>query len=345
MKNKILMPMAVVLAILATLTCSWTSTGSVTNGKESDATIRKTLKLEKFAAVSAAMGTKVVFTAGAYPGQVEIATTKSAEKHVDVYVSKGCLYVSYKNVDQRIKGPTIVYVTAPTLSGLRLASGAVFTSKSTVKAPGEFKMDLASGSSATIQALTCNKLDAEISSGATVIVDTLNGVIDYEGSSGSSGRFGSIAGKDAEIETSSGAIFKASAIHVTEKLEVEASSGSSAHIQGVKAVTVDAEASGAASVSIAGTAVSLLKKTSSVGTVDSSGLKVSGNVAEYHEGPKASKKRKATDRTKKKSELSKLPQIKRSKKLSKQLDSARKKLDTSKRNDSTDRDRNGFRIP
>lgn len=98
---------------------------SVRNGKESDATVKKQVKIADFDGIDAQQGIKVLFSQGQNPGTANIATTPSAEKYLRVEVKDRTLHVYYGgNCKDKIQGPSIITVSSPVLNEVDLSSAA-----------------------------------------------------------------------------------------------------------------------------------------------------------------------------------------------------------------------------
>lgn len=227
---------------------------SVNNGKDSDATVKKEIKVSAFDEIQVSQGIKVIVCQGQFPGKVAVATTPSAEEFLQVKVNEGTLKVFYDNKDmatKKIKGPSIITVTMPELEEVDLSSGSSFVLSGTFKSKEKMDFDLSSGSYLKIENLTCGKLSLDASSGANATVVNLNCDLDADSSSGSS-----ISVKEA----------------VGGVMTVDASSGSSISLKSNKSDEIRASASSGASVSLSGRTERLSKQASSGGSVNASDL-------------------------------------------------------------------------
>lgn len=223
---------------------------SINNGKDSDATVKKEIKVAAFDEIQASQGIKVIVTQGKFPGKVSVATTPSAEKYLQVKVNDGTLNVYYDNKDisgKKIKGPSIISVTLPELEEADLSSGANMLLKGSFTSSKKMEFDLSSGSYLKIENLSCGLLSLDTSSGANATVVNLNGDLDADASSGSS----------ISIKEASGKV-----------MSVDASSGSSISLQSNKSDEIRASASSGASISLSGRTERLSKQASSGGSVN-----------------------------------------------------------------------------
>lgn len=247
------------LAVLAmTLSSCIVATGnngvSVNNGKDSDATVKKEIKVSSFDEIQASQGIKVIVSQGQFSGKVSVATTPSAEEYLQVKVNDGTLKVYYDNkamTGKKIKGPSIITVTIPELEEADLSSGANLLLKGSFNSSRKMDFDLSSGSYLKIEDLSCAELSIDASSGANATVENINGDLDADSSSGSS-----ISVKEAR-----GRVFS-----------VDASSGSSISLKSNQSDEIRASASSGASISLSGRTERLSKQASSGGSVSTSGL-------------------------------------------------------------------------
>ena len=227
---------------------------SVNNGTDSDATVKKEVKISAFDEIKVSQGIKVIVYQGEFPGKVSVATTPSAQDFLQVKVDDGTLKVYYDNKDmatKKIKGPSIITVTIPELEEADLSSGSSLVLSGAFKSKGKMDFDLSSGSYLKIENLTCAKLSLNTSSGANATVVNFRGDLDADSSSGSS-----ISVKEA----------------VGGVMTVDASSGSSISLKSNESDEIRASASSGASISLSGRTERLTRQASSGGSVNSSGL-------------------------------------------------------------------------
>lgn len=256
MKKELLL-LAPVLMML--LTGCMTVTGgnvSIKNGEESDATVKKEIKLPGFNEIEASQGIKVIVTQGKYQGKVMVATTPTAEEYLKVIVEKGILKVYYETQSVKvvnIKGPSIINITIPQIKEGRISSGASLTIKDKFVSDNKMEFNLSSGSSLKIDNLSCNELELDTSSGSEATVQNLNGNLDADSSSGSSINVNGIEGGNVEIS---------------------ASSGSGIYLKSIFSASIAAEASSGGSVTLSGKTGNLSKNTSSGGRVNANDLKI-----------------------------------------------------------------------
>ncbi len=252
---------------------------SINNGKESDATVKKEIKIGDFNEVSVSQGIKVIFAQDDNTGTASIATTPSAEKYLRVEVKNETLNVYY-DVDQNgkkinIKGPSIVRVASQTLSGVKassgaefnvkgnfkgseglnvsLSSGAEFETDGNIQCAGEIYLGVSSAASFDAKSITCDMLRVDASSGSDVEVKILSGNLEVSASSGSDIEFNAVNAKTVSLR---------------------ASSGSDIDVDNISADAVSAKASSGADISLSGTTEALDQNSSSGGSVKTKGLKV-----------------------------------------------------------------------
>lgn len=256
-----LMSMAAAISLLTLASCGSMGAGnvSVDNGKDSEATVKKEIKISDFNEVSAMQGIKVIFTQGTNPGKAIVSTTPYAEQYLKVTVKDGELKAWYdaegqKKTNVKIKGPTIIKISSPELKEVDLSSGANFKLNGDFTSNGQFEVELSSGSSFEAGSIRCGEFDAQVSSGASMKVKSVAGKLEVDVSSGSSASISQATNGNASVE---------------------ASSGASVSISGMSSGNVLAKASSGGSVTLSGKATLFTKKTSSGGAVYSSGLKVS----------------------------------------------------------------------
>lgn len=257
MKTKLLSGLALISMMLTGCITATSGNVSVNNGKDSEATIKKEIRVASFNEIEASQGIKVIVSQGQYAGKVSVATTPSAEKYLCVRVDNGTLKAYYDNksmTGKKIKGPSIITVTLPELDEVDLSSGAYLLLKGSFKSNSKMDFDLSSGSAINIENLSCISLSIDTSSGANATVQKLNGDLDADSSSGSS----------ISVKEAAGRI-----------LSVEASSGSSITLRSNNSEKIEASASSGASITLSGSTGRLNKESSSGGSVSTSDLSYS----------------------------------------------------------------------
>lgn len=252
---------------------------SINNGDESDATVKKEVKIGDFNEVSVSQGIKVIYEQGSNNGIASIATTPSAEKYLKVEKEGNALRVYY-DVNQngntvKIKGPSIVRVTSQTLSAIKASSGAELKINSkflgeenlnialssgaeldavySLQCNGDIMVGISSAASFDAESIKCNLLNIDASSGADVEAKNLTGNLEVSASSGS----------DVEIKTVNAQI-----------LSLRASSGSDVNINNITAEDIRAKASSGADISLSGKTKTLEQNSSSGGSVKTKNLNV-----------------------------------------------------------------------
>lgn len=218
--------------------CNYTSMAgvNVNNGNESDATVKKEIKIGEFDEVSVSQGIKVIFEQGKNTGIASIATTPSAEKYLSVTVKDKVLEVHYTNTDKignkNIKGPSIVKVSSPYLKEVDLSSAAMFELNGNYKSDNKMEVDMSSGSFFHAANIVCAKLKVDTSSGASANLSNFSGNINVEASSGSRVDIDKINAETISLDASSGAGIHLDGIDA-EEVYADASSGAGIHLKGM----------------------------------------------------------------------------------------------------------------
>lgn len=279
MKKKLMALAPFALLLLSGCYTVVNGNNSINNGDESDATVKKEVKIGDFNEVSVSQGIKVIYEQGSNNGIASIATTPSAEKYLKVEVKDNALNVYY-DVNQngkqdKIKGPSIIRVASPILTGVKassgaefnvkgnfkgidglsvsISSGAEFESDGNIQCAGEINLGVSSAASFDVKSITCNIFKVEASSGSDVEVKILSGNLDVSASSGSDVEFAAVNAKS---------------------ISLRASSGSDIDVANISASAVSAKASSGADISLSGTTETLDQNSSSGGSVKTKGLKV-----------------------------------------------------------------------
>lgn len=279
MKKKL---MALAPIALMVLTGCYTVVGgnnSIKNGDESEASVKKEVKIGNFNEVSVSQGIKVIYEQGSNTGIASIATTPEAEKHLKVEVKNETLNVYYdinqNGIKTKIKGPSIVRVASPSLTSIKASSGAEFVVNSTFKGNDGLNVSLSSGAELeTDYSIQCNgDIYFGLSSAAScelasIACETLK----IEASSGADAEVKSVMGS-LEVSASSGADIEINAVKGTA-ISLRASSGSDIDIANISAEGISAKASSGADISLSGATKTLDKNSSSGGSVKTKGLKV-----------------------------------------------------------------------
>lgn len=316
MKTKINLPafaLPVVLMAVALFSCSF-GQGSVSNGKESDATVKKTVKVGPFNKIRAMQAIKIVFTEGSFNGNLQVATTPSAEKYLRVTVNDGVLDVRYDNTCQRIKGPTIIRVTAAAPKKIMLSSAASFECPGSMKTSGELDIEVTSASDVNIQSLACSKLDISATSAATVKVGELRGNLKADATSAATLKLGKVNGASIRALATSAATVKLDDC-TANTMVLSATSGASVKAPQCTTNDIDITATSGGSAKASGKADNFVTNHSSGGSASWNG-----------QSPKSPGQMR----------VKKVPAVKKSSSL--------KKLKT-KIEDDSERDSDGYRIP
>ncbi|MDE6342550.1 MAG: DUF2807 domain-containing protein [Muribaculaceae bacterium] len=254
MKLKLLFSLPLISVLLTGCFAVTSGNVSINNGKDSEATIKKELKMPAFNEIKACQGIKVIVEQGAYKGTISVATTASAEKYLDVKVENGTLTARYENKGEgykKIKGPSIITVVIPELKEADTSSGAYLELKGKFTSKSDIEFELSSGSALNIDNLSAPEVSIQTSSGSSAIVENLKCSLDAESSSGSSIIVNHLEG---------------------DAISLEASSGSSLTVSAVKANSIKADASSGGSINVSGKTEKFKNSASSGGSVNYSGL-------------------------------------------------------------------------
>ncbi len=279
MKKKLMAIAPFALLLLSGCYTVVSGNNSIKNGDESEATVKKEVKIGDFNEVNVSQGIRIVYEQASNPGIASIATTPDAEKHLKVEVKGETLKVYYdinqNGIKTKIKGPSIVRVASQTLSGVKassgaefnvkgnykgseglnvsLSSGAEFETDGNIQCAGEIYLGVSSAASFDAKSITCDMLRVDASSGSDVEVKILTGNLEVSASSGSDIEFNAVNAKT---------------------ISLRASSGSDIDVDNISADAVSAKASSGADISLSGTTEALDHNSSSGGTVKTKGLKV-----------------------------------------------------------------------
>ncbi len=242
---------------------------------EGKATIKKTVKINDFDEIEASQGIKIIFVQAPNNGTAEIATTPSAEKYLKIEVKDKTLKAYYTNPDLKkanIKGPSIVRVSSPQINEVDLSSAANLTVEGDLKINGELEIDLSSAASLNAGTISCQKLDVETSSSASINIAGVKGDVEADASSASSISIGSAVG-NLDANASSAASINIDALK-SQNISAVASSAGSINLSGISGGYVGANASSGAKITLSGKATSLNKDTSSGGSVKDKALSI-----------------------------------------------------------------------
>ncbi|MDE6532289.1 MAG: DUF2807 domain-containing protein [Muribaculaceae bacterium] len=239
---------------------------SVSNGKESDATVKKKIYLGNFNKISAQQGIKIVYSQGKNPGYADIAVTPSASDYIKVYVEDGCLKAKYEGKFTRITGPSIVHVSSPQLTEIEMSSAASLVVSSPISQKQGIDINLSSAAGVDFKRVECPYINFEMSSSSNVSIGYTTANLDMECSSASSVNIGEVRCAKADIELSSAASATIKKI-ANANIDLEVSSAAKANIHMADCKTVDVEASSHGNVKLSGSCRSLDKETSSGGSI------------------------------------------------------------------------------
>lgn len=284
--------------------------GSVNNGNESDATVKKNVKIGDFSKIDASQGIRIVYSQGKNSGHAQVATTPSAVDYLKVYVKDGCLYARYEGKFDRINGPSIITVSSKKLTGIDLSSAAYVNVVTDIDQRDGIGIDLSSAAKVDFKEVNCPKIKIDLSSSAKVDIVATKANLDIDCSSASSVNVGTAMGENADIDISSASNVSIDKL-VKADLDIEASSASKASIQMYDCNTVYAEASSGASVKLYGNCRSLRKDSSSGGKVSISGSATTSigtykNIAAVEKNKAIAERNKAIAKKRAKAEKNRL---------------------------------------
>ena len=246
------------------------NSGSVHNGKRSDANVKKSVKIGDFSKIDASQGIQIVYSQGKNSGHAQVATTPSAVDYLKVYVKDGCLYARYEGKFDRINGPSIITVSSKKLTEIDLSSAAYVNVVTDIDQRDGIGIDLSSAAKVDFKEVKCPKIKIDLSSSAKVDIAATKANLDIDCSSASAVNIGTAMCEKADIDISSASNVSIDKL-VKSDLDIEASSAAKASIQMYDCNTVYAEASSGASVKLYGNCRSLRKDSSSGGKVSMSG--------------------------------------------------------------------------
>lgn len=248
---------------------------NVSEGKESDATVKKEVAIEEFNSVSVSQGIKVIFTQGQNSGKASVATTPEAESYLRISVEDKTLSVRYETPNMKnvkIKGPSIVRVSSPKLSQVSASSGADFKLDGAYTDNGDLDVSMSSSAEFEGTSVVCANLVVNLSSSGEFNLDTYTGNLNLKLSSGAEFELDKLNG-DVNVSSSSGADCEIKKI-TGKSIMSQASSGGDIKLKSVAVESVNAQASSGADITIEGQTGSLNKSASSGGSVNVTKLSV-----------------------------------------------------------------------
>ena len=283
--------------LLLLLTLFIPSTGAF--AKKESATTRLEIPVGNFHSIKAATGIEVIFKQGPATGKALVQTTPTGARYLKVQVNgKGELSLFYEGTKGNVSiGQTIVTLTAPSLTGIDLSSAASLTVNGPLSEQRKVDIELSSASSVVMETLNTPELDADLSSSASLRVKTLNGDLEIEASSASSVSIERVSCDKSDIDASSAATVTIGQL-VGNHCEAEASSGSKVTINGLECLYVKGGASSGANVTIKGKCGSIATESSSGGRVDISGLSENKQLAQKAISGLSAKSTKSSKSTK-----------------------------------------------
>lgn len=276
MKAKLLSGLPLMALLMTSCYATIGGNVSVNNGDESDATVKKEVKIGDFDEIEASRGIKIVFTQGNNPGVAHIATTPSAEKFLKVRVNGNTLEAFYETSDnspKEIKGPSIIAVSSPTLTGVELSSAASLEIKGTFKSSNTLFLDMSSAASLQAETLECTKLGIDSSSASSITVYNLKGSLIADLSSAASLSINSIDADNISLDASSASKIDLNNIKA-DKITADASSTSKINLDNIDANTISVDASSASKITLAGKAHRLNHDSSSAAKIKFDKLKI-----------------------------------------------------------------------
>lgn len=239
------------------------NSGSVNNGNDSDATIKRRAKIGNFNKIHASQGIKIFFTQGKNPGYADVMTTPSAKDYIQVYVKDGCLYAKYDGDFKRINGPSIIRVSATTLNDIDLSSAASVVVENQIVQKSKLEIELSSAAKVKISKLECTELEIDLSSSASVLADEVKAnSTSIDVSSAASASLGSLRSTRVEIEATSAAKTNIKELYA-DNLSLETSSAGNIKVEAGECKNVSADASSGAKISLRGSFTTVKKETSS----------------------------------------------------------------------------------
>lgn len=276
MKAKLLSGLSLMALVL---TSCFTMTGgnvSINNGDESEATVKKQVKIGEFKEIKASRGIKIVFTQGNNPGVASVATTPSAEKYLKVRVKDNTLEAYYEtpdNLPKEIKGPSIITVSSQTLTEVKLSSAASLEIKENFQLSSPLILDMSSASSFQANVIECSNLNIDSSSASSISIDNLNGNLIADVSSASSLSINCIDANNISLDASSASKIDINKVKAN-KIIADASSTSKINLDNMDVTSVSVDATSASKITLAGNTQRLNHDSSSGAKVNIDNLKI-----------------------------------------------------------------------
>lgn len=293
--NKIKTVLTATFAMLILMGCSMDingrrkGSGGVNVVDDSQATVKKSIKISNFDEITAMSGIKIVFTQGKFTGTAEVATTPSAEKYLVVEVKDKELHAYYKNHNGNINGATTIRVQAPELEEISLTSAASVLVNGPLKINKDLDISLTSASQVTLDDVSGGELEIDLTSASSVTAGNVNvSKLDIGQTSASSLNINSVTAKELEIECTSASKCYISAFNGGNS-EITATSGAGVTLSRINAGNIDASATSGGNINLDGTCKSLTERSSSGGSVST--RKLSGNPSKRSEPHKKKKTR------------------------------------------------------
>ena len=248
--------------------------------------VEKTVKISDFSRISASSGIRINYTQGPATGTARVSVSSSMEKYLRVEVKDKCLKIYYDLNNINMKGnkfPTIVTVQSPALSKVQLSSASSLQMNGPLTMKSEVKVNLSSAARATFGQLTCSELDAELSSAATLKVNSLKGNLELNTSSAATAEFESATSAKTDLGSSSAASIKLSRL-AGGNLKAGVSSGAKISVDDITCDVVSASASSGGVANLSGKCKSFSQSTSSGGKVTTNMLSSGNSVITSSKG-------------------------------------------------------------
>lgn len=292
MKKSLLLIIALAGIALSAILCGAQSASAekINDGKTE---VKKSFKIGKFNKIDAQQAIRIEFTQGESDGYAHVRTSAALAPYLEVYVKNGCLVARYKNkngVNVNGRSNTVVRVSSRDLKNIELSSAASFnTQQLTLSSP--LTLDCNSASALRITSLICQKLEADMSSSASLYIEHFQGEADLDASSAASVAIDKLYSNKASLDASSAGSLKVKSFQ-GDVLDVESSSGSGITVDGIQCNHIYAEASSGGSIRLSGSCVSIDKETSSGGSVKTSRLSKSSDNYRVNSNVKKNKNKK-----------------------------------------------------
>lgn len=183
----------------------------VTAGKEN--IVEREISVKNFSSIDACLGMRVTYSVGSRPS-CRVSAPARVYEYLDIHVDGQTLVTGVKPKDGResldrkeadLLKEVIITVISPRLTEVEASTGASVTLKGAFKTDGKIELEASTGAAITFRNITVEEVEADVSTGARIVVSGTAVKADLDASTGANIEASGLQVKQGSADASTGA--------------------------------------------------------------------------------------------------------------------------------------------